>query len=318
MINRKTVFVAGHNGMVGSSLVRLLKEENCEIIVEDRKKLDLLNQSQVSEFFRNNKINEVYLAAAKVGGINANNSFPADFIYQNIMIQFNVINEAFKNGIKKLLFLGSSCIYPKKVAQPIKEESLLTSPLEPTNEPYAIAKIAGIKFCESLNRQFGKKLNIDYRSVMPSNLYGIGDNYHPENSHVIPGLIRKFHEAKVKNQSAVEIWGSGNPLREFLFVDDLARACILIMKQDKLYFDKIKCNYLNVGSGTEISIKDLAILIANIVDFKGKILFNTKMPDGTKRKIMDNNNIKKLGWSPRINLADGIKIAYNDFLKNLY
>ena len=254
------IFIAGHKGLVGSSLLRLLGNQKVDIIVRDRKKLDLLNQQNVQDFFKNHKIDQIYLAAAKVGGIHANNTYPADFIYQNLMIQNNVIHSAFLNGVKKLLFLGSSCIYPKNANQPMREEELLTGKLEPTNEPYAIAKIAGIKMCESYNRQYGESYNVDFRSIMPTNLYGPGDNYHPENSHVIPGLIYRFHEAKIKNLDKVTVWGSGKPKREFLYVDDMARASIHLMNLDKKIYDEqtsLTSSHINVGSGENLSIISL-------------------------------------------------------------
>jgi GDP-L-fucose synthase len=266
------ILIAGHKGMVGSALFRLLKTQDVELITKDRKELDLLNYQEVQNFFESKKINQVYLAAAKVGGIHANNTYPADFIYKNLMIQNNVIHNAFLSGVKKLLFLGSSCIYPKDASQPVREEELLTGKLEPTNEPYAIAKIAGIKMCESYNRQYGKSHNIDYRSIMPTNLYGPGDNYHPENSHVIPALIYRFHKAKINNLKNVTIWGTGTPKREFLYVDDMARASIYLMNLDKnIYSEQTSsmCSHVNVGSGRDLAIKERAETIKEVVGFKG-------------------------------------------------
>jgi GDP-L-fucose synthase len=272
--HKSKIFIAGHKGMVGSALVRLLQSQDNELIIKDRKELDLLNQKDVQNFFKYEKIEQVYLAAAKVGGIHANNTYPAEFIYENLMIQNNIIHNAFLSGVKKLLFLGSSCVYPKNAHQPMKEEELLTGKLESTNESYAIAKIAGIKMCESYNRQYGKTNGVDYRCIMPSNLYGPGDNYHPENSHVIPGLIYKFHKAKIKNSESVTIWGTGAPKREFLYVDDMARASICVMNLDKkIYYAQMSkvCNHINVGSDKELTIKELAEIIKEVVNFKGKI-----------------------------------------------
>ena len=312
------IFIAGHNGMVGSALIRQFKNQDVETITKDRKELDLLNQHDVQNFFKDEKIDQVYLAAAKVGGIYANNTYPADFIYENTMIQNNIIHNAFLGGVKKLLFLGSSCIYPKNANQPMKEEDLLTGKLEPTNEPYAISKIAGIKMCESYNRQYGASHNIDYRCIMPTNLYGPGDNYHPENSHVIPGLIYRFHEAKINNLDSVTIWGNGSPKREFLYVDDMARASIYIMNIDKKVFDKqttSMCSHINVGSGTDLTIRELANIIKETVDFKGKINFDPNKPNGTPRKLLENQRIDNLGFKPQISLRDGLSRTYEDYLK---
>ena len=295
--------------MVGSALIRILKTQNVELITRDRQELDLLDQAEVNNFFRNEKIDQVYLAAAKVGGIYANNTYPADFIYNNLTIQNNVIHNAFLNNVKKLLFLGSSCIYPKNANQPIKEEELLTGKLEPTNEPYAIAKIAGIKMCESYNRQYYKKYDIDYRSIMPTNLYGPGDNYHPTNSHVIPGLIHRFHEAKMNNLPSVTIWGTGKPKREFLYVDDMAIASIHAMNIDKkIYEEEVTsmCSHINVGSGMDLTIKELADTIKEVIGFKGEIIFDSSKPDGTTRKLLDSNRISNLGFKPKINLKEGL------------
>ena len=278
----------------------------------------MLNQENVKNFFKNEKIDQVYLAAAKVGGIYANNTYPADFIYQNLMIQNNVIHNAFLNGVKKLLFLGSSCIYPKNTNQPMKEEQLLTGKLEQTNEPYAIAKIAGIKLCESYNRQYGKSHNIDYRCVMPTNLYGPGDNYDLENSHVIPGLIQRFHKAKINNSSSVTVWGTGKPRREFLYVEDMARASIHLMNIDKKIYDKYTlpmCSHINVGSGEDITIKELAETIKEVVEFKGEINFYLSKPDGVSKKLLSSEKIFSLGFKPTTNLKKGLAKTYQDYLK---
>jgi len=317
-MSRPKIFIAGHNGMVGSALVRQLKEQEVEIIVQNRTELDLLNQSSVQNFFKHKKIDQVYLAAAKVGGIHANNSYPAEFIYQNLMIQNNIIHSAFLNGVKKLLFLGSSCIYPKNANQPMKEEELLSGKLEPTNEPYAIAKIAGIKMCESYNRQYSKSHGIDFRSIMPTNLYGPGDNYHPENSHVIPGLIYRFHEAKTKNLDKVTIWGTGTPRREFLYVDDMAKASIHLMNIDKKIFaEQVSSmgSHINVGCGQDLTIKELAEKIKDVVGFKGSIAFDKNKPDGVTRKFLDSKRIKNLNFKPEINLMDGLIKTYKDYIK---
>lgn len=320
MINKlPKIFIAGHKGMVGSAILRLLKKEKVEIITKDKSELNLLNQQQVKNFFQNQKIDHVYLAAAKVGGIYANNTFPATFIYENLLIQTNVIHSAFLSGTKKLLFLGSSCIYPKKANQPMKEDELLSGKLEPTNEPYAIAKIAGIKLCESYNRQYGESHKIDYRSIMPTNLYGPGDNYHPKNSHVIPALIQRFHEAKKNNQSHVGIWGSGKPKREFLFVDDMAKASIHIMNLDKKVFDQYTlpmCSHINVGNRQELTIKELAQIIRDVVGFEGEIYFDETKPDGSMRKLMDSQKLYKMGWKSEVSLKDGLEETYKDFLKS--
>jgi len=315
MNSKNKIYIAGHNGMVGSAIVRQLQTKesgNKQLITCNHKELDLTNQQKVNDFISSEKPDQIYLAAAKVGGIYANNSYPADFIYQNLMIQANIIHAAHQNNIQKLLFLGSSCIYPKAVKQPMKEEALLTNTLEPTNEPYAIAKIAGIKLCESYNRQY----NRDYRSVMPTNLYGPGDNYHLENSHVIPALIKKFHTGKISNASKVTIWGSGNPKREFLYVDDMAAACVYIMNLDKeVYQQQVKPmqSHINVGTGEELTIKKLAETIAKITGFKGKIEFDTTKPDGSKRKLMDSTRLNMLGWHSKINLEQGLKKTYKDY-----
>lgn len=309
------IFVAGHRGMVGSAIVRRLeKDPSNRIIIAIRNDLDLTNQAQVNEFFEKNSIDQVYLAAAKVGGIHANNTYPADFIYQNLMIQANIIHAAHTNNVQKLLFLGSSCIYPKLAEQPMSEQALLTGALEPTNEPYAIAKIAGIKLCESYNRQHGR----DYRSVMPTNLYGPGDNYHPENSHVIPALIRRFHEAKLNREAEVEAWGTGSPRREFLYVDDMAAASIFVMNLERgAYSNNTKpmLSHINVGSGQDCTIKELTETIAEIVGFEGGIVWDASRPDGAPRKLMDVSCLAKLGWSCSVELRDGLMLAYQDFIR---
>ena len=300
------IYVAGHRGMVGSAIVRELKRQGYEnIITRTHAELDLCRQVEVEKFFAEEKPDYVFLAAAKVGGIVANSSSPADFMYQNMMIEMNVINSAWKNSCKKLLFLGSSCIYPKLAPQPLKEEYLLTSALEITNEAYALAKIAGLKYCSYLNQQYGA----DFISVMPPNLYGPNDNYHPTNSHVLPALIRRFHEAKVDGKKSVTCWGDGSPYREFLYVDDLANACVFMMN-----------NYsgdetINIGSGKEISIKNLTELVAKVIGYEGKILWDTSKPNGTPRKLLDVSKAMALGWTYKTELEDGIKLAYEDFLK---
>jgi GDP-L-fucose synthase len=312
------IFIAGHKGMVGSALVRILQNQKLDLVLKDRKEVNLLDQNEVNNFFKNEKIDQIYLAAAKVGGIYANDNYPAEFIYENIMIQSNVIHCAYLNGIKKLLFIGSSCIYPKNTNQPIKENALLTGKLEPTNEPYAIAKIAGIKMCESYNRQYGESHNIDYRCVMPTNLYGPGDNYHPENSHVIPGLINRFHEAKINNQSNVIIWGTGNPKRDFLYVDDMARASILIMNLDRKLYEKhttSMCSHINLGSGLDISIKELAELIKEVVGYTGNIKFDPNKPDGTPKKFLDIDIIKNLNFKSITGLNDGLIKTYKNYIE---
>jgi len=310
------IFVAGHNGMVGSSIIRQL-EQKYNVITRTRSELDLTDQSEVRSFFKKNKIDQVYLAAAKVGGIFANNEFPADFIYQNIMIESNVIKSAFDSGVKKLLFLGSSCIYPLNAPQPMSEEALLSGKLEPTNEPYAIAKIAGIKLCESFNRQFGNSHGIDYRSLMPTNLFGVGDSYHPNNSHVVPALIRRFHESKYQNLTSVRVWGSGSPKREFLYVDDMARASIFVMNLSKEIYESHTSqmnSHINVGSGQEITIKELAEKIAQVVGYKGAIFFDKSMPDGSPRKLINSQRLLSMGWRPKEDIDIGLSKAYEDFL----
>jgi len=312
------IYIAGHNGMVGSAIVRKLQTklgDNTQLITCAHQDLDLTNQQQVDDFIAREKPDQIYLAAAKVGGIHANNIYPADFIYQNLMIQVNIIHAAHQNNIQNLLFLGSSCIYPKAAKQPMKEDALLTNVLEPTNEPYAIAKIAGIKLCESYNRQHGR----DYRSVMPTNLYGPGDNYHPENSHVIPALIRKFHKAKSDNASKVTIWGSGKPKREFLYVDDMAAACVYVMNLDKEVYQqqaKPMLSHINIGTGQDLTIKKLAETIAKVIGFEGKIELDLMKPDGAKRKLMDSTRLNRLGWRPNIGLEQGLRQTYEDYCRD--
>lgn len=316
------IYVAGHKGMVGAAIARQLKAQGRQpdsIIGRTRAELDLTSQAAVDTFFAEEKPDQVYLAAARVGGIHANNTYPADFIYENLMIEANIIHSAFRHGVKKLLFLGSSCIYPKLAQQPMQENALLTGTLEPTNEPYAIAKIAGIKLCESYNRQYGESHGVDYRSVMPTNLYGPGDNYHPDNSHVIPALIRRFHEAKQSNASEVSIWGSGTPRREFLYVDDMARACVHVMNLDKVTYDchtQPMLSHINVGYGSDITIRELAEAIREITGFQGAITFDASKPDGAPRKLMDSTRLQQLGWNPQTNLKDGLASAYQDFQNN--
>lgn len=314
------IYVAGHKGMVGSALVRILTQQGgVTVVTRTHAELDLTEQAAVREFFSTEKPDQVYLAAARVGGIHANNIYPAEFIYSNLMIQANVIDCAFRSGVQKLLFLGSSCIYPKFAPQPMREDALLTGTLEPTNEPYAIAKIAGIKLCESYNRQYGAKYGIDYRSVMPTNLYGPGDNYHPENSHVIPALLRRFHEAKVSNSPRVVIWGTGLPKREFLYVDDLAAACVHVMNLDRDTYGRCThpmLSHINVGCGYDVTVCELAELIGETVGYRGEIAFDSSKPDGAPRKLMDNSRIQSLGWRANTALEHGLQQAYRDFLEN--
>lgn len=308
------IFVAGHRGMVGSAIIRQLKKDpSNHIITAPRQELDLTNQMAVQHFFKKKNIDQIYLAAAKVGGIHANNTFPAEFIYQNLMIEANIINAAHVNDVQKLLFLGSSCIYPKFAAQPMSEKDLLTGALEPTNEPYAIAKIAGIKLCESYNRQYGR----DYRSAMPTNLYGPGDNYHPENSHVIPALIHRFHEAKINKTEEVEAWGTGRPMREFLFVDDMAEASVVIMNLDcKIYTEHTEpmLSHVNVGSGVDCSIQTLTETVAKTVGYEGRIVWDISKPDGTPRKLMNVAKLASLGWRSKIDLETGLALTYSEYL----
>jgi len=316
------IYVAGHRGMVGSAIVRQLLAAGHapqNIVTRTHAELDLTDQAAVRAFFAAEKPTQVYLAAAKVGGIHANNTYPADFIYQNLMMQANVIEAAFQNGVQKLLFLGSSCIYPRQAPQPMAENALLTGPLEPTNEPYAIAKIAGIKLCESYNRQYGASHGVDYRSVMPTNLYGPGDNYHPENSHVIPALIRRFHEAKASQAPQVTIWGTGTPRREFLYVDDMAAASVHVMNLPKATYDQHTSpmqSHINVGCGQDITIAELAHAVGHTVGYQGEIGFDTSKPDGAPRKLMDSSRLQSLGWQAQVALEDGLAQAYHDFLKN--
>ncbi len=316
------IYVAGHRGMVGSAIVRQLLRQSYPaecIVTRTHSELDLTDQSTVRAFFAKEKPDQVYLAAARVGGIHANNTYPAEFIYQNLMIEANIIDAAFRQGVKQLLFLGSSCIYPKLASQPMREDALLTGTLESTNEPYAIAKIAGIKLCESYNRQYGESHGVDYRSVMPTNLYGPGDNYHPENSHVIPALIRRFHEAKVAHARSVAIWGTGTPKREFLYVDDMAAASLHVMNLNKATYEQHTqpmLRHINVGCGQDITIRQLAEAIARVAGYQGEITFDPSKPDGTPRKLMDSTRLNVLGWQAKVELEVGLKKAYEDFLKN--
>ena len=310
------IYVAGHRGMVGSAIVRQLigaGQDPNTIVGRTHAELDLTDQAAVRAFFQSEKPEQVYLAAARVGGIHANNTYPAEFIYDNLLVQANVIDAAFRNGVKKLLFLGSSCIYPKLAQQPMAESALLTGFLEPTNEPYAVAKIAGIKLCESYNRQYG----VDYRSVMPTNLYGPGDNYHLENSHVIPALIRRFHQAKIDNLKSVAIWGSGKPFREFLYVDDMAAASVYVMNLSKEIYGQHTTpmqSHINVGYGVDITIAQLAATVGQVVGYDGEIVFDASKPDGAPRKLMDSSLLKKLGWVAKVDIQEGLRLAYQDFL----
>ena len=319
-LNQK-IYIAGHRGMVGSAILRNLAAKGySNIVTRTHAELDLTNQVAVRLFFEQEKPDQVYLAAAKVGGIHANNTLPAQFIYENLMIQNNLIHQGFVSGVRKLLFLGSSCIYPKLAAQPMNEDALLTGKLEPTNEPYAIAKIAGTKMCESYNRQYGQSDGIDYRSVMPTNLYGPGDNYHTENSHVIPALIRRFHEAKVSNASEVLIWGTGTPKREFLYVDDMAAASVFVMLLDKDTYDsqtQPMQSHINVGFGSDVTIAELAHIVSSAIGYVGKITFDSSKPDGAPRKWMDSSKLNQLGWRPAVTLEEGLVLAYANFLKQL-
>lgn len=316
------IYVAGHRGMVGAAIVRQLLARGHpagSIVTRTHAQLDLVDQAATRVFLSTEKPDQIYLAAAKVGGIHANDTYPAEFIHDNLMIEANVIDAAFRHGVKKLLFLGSSCIYPRLAAQPMREDALLTGKLEPTNEPYAIAKIAGIKLCESYNRQYGESHGIDFRSVMPTNLYGPGDNYHPENSHVIPALIRRFHAAKVAALPRVLVWGTGTPLREFLHVDDMAAACVHIMNLDPAIYRQHTSpmlSHINVGSGYDIAIGDLARWIAKVVGYRGAIEFDASKPDGTPRKLMDSSRLGALGWQAKVSLEEGLGKAYQDFLKS--
>jgi GDP-L-fucose synthase len=326
MIKQPKIYVAGHSGMVGSALVRHLLAngfEHSQIITRSHAELDLTQQMAVQNFFIQEKPTQVYMAAAKVGGIYANKTFPAEFIYENLMVQANVIDASFRSGVKKLLFLGSSCIYPRNIPQPMREDALLTGTLESSNEPYAIAKIAGIKLCESYNRQYGSNSStdcgLDYRSVMPTNLYGPGDNYQLENNHVIPALLRRFHEAKEAKLPSVTIWGTGTPMREFLYVDDMAAACVHVMNLPKPIFEQFTSpmlSHLNVGYGSDVSISQLAQLIAKVVGYGGAITFDESKPDGSPRKLMDSSRLNSLGWQPKVDLRQGLEFTYQDFLNN--
>src|SRR5690554_2212567 len=312
----KNIFIAGHKGMVGSAIIRQLQaKSDVNIITRSRNELDLLDQKAVHNFFAAESIDQVYLSAAKVGGIMANNEYPGDFIYQNLMIEANIIHSAHQAGVQQLLFLGSSCIYPKLAEQPMREDALLTGTLEPTNEPYAIAKIAGIKLCESYNRQYGR----DYRSVMPTNLYGPNDNFHPENSHVIPALLRRFHEAGQRGDEQVVIWGSGKPMREFLHVDDMAAASVHVMELEASAYQACTqpmLSHINVGTGVDCSIRELAETIARVTEFQGELLFDSSKPDGTMRKLMDVSRLKALGWQASIGLEQGLRDAYHWFVEH--
>lgn len=316
-LNQK-IYVAGHRGMVGSAIARNLQSRGYKnIVTRTHAQMDLTDQAAVKAFFEQEKPDQVYLAAARVGGIYANNTFPAEFIYDNLMVQNNVIHQAFVNGVRKLLFLGSSCIYPRLAPQPMSEDALLTGKLEPTNEPYAIAKIAGIKMCESYNRQYGQSHGVDYRSVMPTNLYGPGDNYHPENSHVIPALIRRFHEAKLAKAPEVMIWGTGTPRREFLYVDDMAAASVFVMELDKAAYDaqvEPMQSHINVGFGSDVTIAELATAVAKATGYEGKISFDTSKPDGAPRKWMSSTLLNQLGWKPQVQLEQGLVNAYAQML----
>ncbi|KXJ53074.1 MAG: GDP-fucose synthetase [Colwellia sp. Phe_37] len=315
-MTKQKVFVAGHKGMVGSAIVRQLESlSDIEVVTRARNELDLLSQAAVAAFFKNEKIDQVYLAAAKVGGIHANNEYPAEFIYENLMIEANIIHQAYVSGVKKLLFLGSSCIYPKLAEQPMAESALLTGQLEPTNEPYAIAKIAGIKLCESYNRQYG----VDYRPVMPTNLYGVGDNFHLENSHVIPALLRRFHEAKLSNKPEVVVWGSGNPRREFLYVDDMAKASVFVMNLDREVYEKETkpmSSHINIGSGLDCTIRQLVEILVDVVGYQGLVRFDDSKADGPSKKLMNVSRLKSLGWSAETSLVKGLKETYDWFLEN--
>ena len=320
MTSNPKIYIAGHRGMVGSAIVRVLERKgHTNLVCRTHQELDLTNQLAVQNFFHQEKPDQVYLAAARVGGIYANNTFPAEFIYDNVMVQSNVIHQAFMHGVKKLLFLGSSCIYPRMASQPMSEDALLTGKLEPTNEPYAIAKIAGIKMCESYNRQYGATHRVDYRSVMPTNLYGPGDNYHPENSHVIPALIRRFHEAKVSGTPQVVIWGSGKPYREFLYVDDMAKASVYVMELAKEQYDQVTepmQSHLNVGFGSDVTIAQLAQAVAKAVGYPGTIALDPTKPDGSPKKLMNSRRLNTLGWKAAVSLDDGLALAYAQFVKD--
>ena len=318
MSKESRIYVAGHRGMVGSAIIRALERHGqTNIVTRTHAELDLIDQAAVRDFFKLERLDQVYLAAARVGGIHANNTYPAEFIYENLMVEANVIHEAWRAGIKKLLFLGSSCIYPRLAPQPMREDALLTGPLEPTNEPYAIAKIAGIKLCESYNRQYGQSHGVDYRSVMPTNLYGPGDNYHPENSHVIPALIRRFHEAKIVSAPTVTVWGDGTACREFLYVDDMAEASVHVMNFDQEVYrahTQPMQSLINVGCGKDITIRQLAELVGQAVGYQGKIEFDATRPNGTPRKLMDSGRLNALGWQAKVHMKQGLVAAYKDFM----
>jgi GDP-L-fucose synthase len=316
MKSQPKIYVAGHRGMVGSAIVRALRAGGHDrFVMRTHAELDLTDQRGVMNLFATEKPDQVYIAAARVGGIHANNTYPAEFIYSNLMVQANVIHAAYTHGVRKLLFLGSSCIYPRLAPQPMREEALLTGTLEPTNEPYALAKIAGIKLCESYNRQYGT----DYRSVMPTNLYGPGDNYHPENSHVVPAMLRRFHEAKLAGTPSVAVWGTGTPRREFLYVDDMAAACVRVMEMDAAKWEANTSpmqRLLNVGYGSDVSIAELAHAVAKAVGYEGKITFDTSRPDGAPRKLIDSSRLHALGWQPKVGLEQGLALAYADFAEH--
>ena len=309
------IYIAGHNGLVGSAIVRQLKERGfLNLIMRSHKELDLIDQNQVQVFFKKEKPDYVILAAAKVGGIHANNSYPADFIYKNIMIESNVINSAYENKVRRLLFLGSTCIYPKAAEQPMQEDALLTNILEPTNEPYAIAKIAGIKLCESYNRQY----NTDFRSVMPTNLYGINDNFHPKNSHVIPALIQRFHQAKINNDPELVVWGTGDAMREFLYVDDMAQASLFVLELDEQIYKantKPMLSHINVGTGKDLTIREMVEIMKKVVGYKGKLVFDNTKPDGAARKLIDISRLSSLGWEYSVDLKEGLEKTYEWYLK---
>ena len=310
------IYVAGHRGLVGSAIMRQLDAMGCSnVLTRTHSELDLVDQAQVRAFFAEEQPEYVFLAAAKVGGIHANNTYPAEFIYQNMMIEANIIDAAYRNGVTKLLFLGSSCIYPRAVEQPMREDALLTDVLEPTNEPYALAKIAGIKLCESYNRQYGT----DYRSVMPTNLYGTGDNFHPENSHVIPAVMRRIHEAKQRGDSEVTVWGSGKPMREFLHVDDMAAACLFVMLLDKASYEvntDPMLSHINVGTGVDCTIREMAETVKKVVGFEGELVFDKSKPDGTMRKLMDVSRLKAMGWEASIGFEKGLADTYRWYLES--
>ena len=310
------IYIAGHRGLVGSAIVRQLESRGfTNLLMRTHKELDLTNQAQVQTFFEQENPDYVILAAAKVGGIHANNTYPADFIYQNMMIEANVINSAYENKVKRLLFLGSTCIYPKAVEQPMREDALLTDVLEPTNEPYALAKIAGIKLCESYNRQHGT----DFRSVMPTNLYGVNDNFHPENSHVIPALMRRFHEAKTNNDSEVVVWGTGNAMREFLYVDDMAAASLFVLELDEKTYQantQLMLSHINVGTGKDVTIREMAETMKQVVGFEGELSFDTTKPDGAPRKLIDVSRLANIGWNYSVDLKDGLTKTYNWYLES--